>query len=235
MPVLSEIANNIKNELSQDQMQEMDYMFSLLDGWNGEMEEDSIAATVYSFALLAINKSFYHAYEKDPEQRANMIDGYLQSTFTEHLFKEILEKGDVSPLNRVCKDAYPEYKGTEHCAYNIARSFADTKNFLETNVSSASEDWLWRNVHFNSYVNLPFSRTPLRFLFHRNVPTGGNANTMHSSKYSLKKNYNATSFESSQSSNYKQIIQLDPDPKKERNLWSIETGMNGNPFQGNYF
>ena len=80
-----------------------------------------------------------------------MIDGYLQSQFTERLYREILEKGDESPLNRVCKGAFPEYKGTSHCAYNIARCFADTKNFLETQISESSDNWLWRNVHYNSY------------------------------------------------------------------------------------
>ena len=138
-------------------------------------------------------------------------------------------------MNRVCKNAYSDYKGTNHCAYNIARSFADTKSFLETHVSASSDNWLWRNVHYNSYTNLPFSRTSAKVLFHRNVPAGGNANTVHPSKYSLKKNYNATEIESTHGSNYKQLIQLNPDPEKEVNLWSIDTGMNGNPFQGNYF
>ena len=41
------------------------------------MDEESVAATVYSFALLKFNKSLFHKYESDSEQRANMIDGYL--------------------------------------------------------------------------------------------------------------------------------------------------------------
>ena len=67
------------------------------------------------------------------------------------------------------------------------------------------------------------------------MPAGGNSNTIHSSKYSLKQNYNSTKIESTHGSNYKQLVQLDADPEKEINLWSIDTGMNGNPFQGNYF
>ena len=90
-------------------------------------------------------------------------------------------------------------------------------------------------MHYNSYTNLPFSRTPFKFLFHRNVPCDGNGNTVHSSKYSLKRNYNATMIESTHGSNYKQLMQLNSDPKKEINRWNIDTGMNGHPFQGNYF
>ena len=45
----------------------MEYTLSLIDGWNWKMEEESIAATVYVFATLEINKSLFHAYESDPE------------------------------------------------------------------------------------------------------------------------------------------------------------------------
>jgi len=83
---------------------------------------------------------------------------------------------------------------------------------------------------------LPFSKTPFKFLFHRNVPCDGNGNTVHSSKYSIKRNYNSEGqIESTHGSNYKLLMQLDPNPSKEQNRWNIDTGMNGNPFQGNYF
>lgn len=45
----------------------MDSMLKLLEGWDFKMEEESVAATVYSFALLKINKSMFHAYEKDAD------------------------------------------------------------------------------------------------------------------------------------------------------------------------
>ena len=54
----------------------MESMLSLIEGWDCRMQEESVAATVYSFAMLEINKSLFHAYEEDAEQRANMIDGY---------------------------------------------------------------------------------------------------------------------------------------------------------------
>jgi acyl-homoserine lactone acylase PvdQ len=55
----------------------MTAMLKLLEGWDYRMDEESVAATVYSFALLKFNKSLFHKYESDSEQRANMIDGYL--------------------------------------------------------------------------------------------------------------------------------------------------------------
>ena len=40
---------------------------------------------------------------------------------------------------------------------------------------------------------------------------------------------------SQHAANYKQIIQFDKDPKKDVNLFSIDTGMNENPLTGHYF
>lgn len=213
----------------------MEAMLKLLEGWDYRMDEESVAATVYSFALLKFNKSLFHKYESDSEQRANMIDGYLQPYFVERLIKDLANEDSVTPLNRVCEQAHHEYKGTNHCAYNLARAFAETKVFLGENMSQNTDNWIWRNAHYNSYMNLPFSRTPFKFLFHRNVPCEGNGNTVHSSKYSLKRNYNSTQIESTHGSNYKQLMQLDSNPKREINRWNIDTGMNGHPFQGNYF
>ena len=66
------------------------------------MDEESVAATVYSFALLKFNKSLFHKYESDSEQRANMIDGYLQPYFVERLIKVLANEGTPDRLNRVC-------------------------------------------------------------------------------------------------------------------------------------
>ena len=37
------------------------------------------------------------------------------------------------------------------------------------------------------------------------------------------------------SANYKMVIQHAKDPKDDVSLFNIDTGINGNPFQGNYF
>ena len=78
--------------------------------------------------------------------------------------------------------------------------------------------------------------TPLKFLFHRNVPSMGNQNTANVSKFSWKKNFDSVkTIESNHAANLKTVIQLDPDESKQLNQMSIDTGMNGNPFQGSYF
>jgi len=77
--------------------------------------------------------------------------------------------------------------------------------------------------------------TKLRYLFHREVPTGGNGNTINLSKYSMTDIQENKKLKSTHVSNYKQIIEFAQNPKDDHNLMSIDTGMSGNYFAGHYF
>ena len=82
---------------------------------------------------------------------------------------------------------------------------------------------------------MPWSSTPLKFLFHRQIYSGGNGNTPNVSKYQNYDNYNSAVLSSNHAAGYKQLIQFDKDPRKEVNLFSLDTGMNESPFSGHYF
>jgi hypothetical protein len=58
----------------------------------------------------------------------------------------------------------------------------------------------------NEYPHVPFSLSPLKRLFHRERPIGGNGNTVKVSKYSHKRSTQLNSFKSTHTPNYKQII-----------------------------
>lgn len=94
---------------------------------------------------------------------------------------------------------------------------------------------MWRDLHTNEYMSLPWSKTPLKFLFHRSVGTDGNDNTVKVSKISYRKNVDNTVMLSNASANYKMLIQHAKDPKDDVSLYSTDTGMNENPFQGHFF
>jgi acyl-homoserine lactone acylase PvdQ len=135
----------------------------------------------------------------------------------------------------VCEGAYENYTGDKACAYNMARAFLETKSFLNKNLGWSSDNWMWRNVHSNEYPNTPWSKTPLRPLFHREIPTPGNTNTPNVAKISTKKAADANRFVSTHAANLKFAIQMHEDPKQEINLFSIDTGNGQNIFQANYF
>ena len=136
----------------------------------------------------------------------------------------------------LCEQAHPEYTGKNFCAYNVARSLADAVALLKHSVSKQPEDWQWRKLHSRQYENLPWSKTPLKFFFHREVPFGGNNNTPNVSGCKLFNNRNNIVFNSKHVANFKMVVNFDPkDPTRDVNLYSIDTGMNGHPLQGHYF
>jgi len=87
------------------------------------------------------------------------------------------------------------------------------------------------------YGSLPFSKTPLKFLFHRSTPAGGNTNTPGVAPAKLKKAFEDvnTRFLSTHAANFKLLIQHHEDPEKEVSLHSIDTGDGMNIFAGHYF
>lgn len=77
---------------------------------------------------------------------------------------------------------------------------------------------------------MPFSMTPLRYIFHREVPTFGNTQTPHVSKVNYVRGLEQGRFASTHVAGYKQVI-----AHGEANIYTIDTGVNGNLFAGHYF
>ena len=117
----------------------------------------------------------------------------------------------------------------------MARAFADTAALLKKHVSKTPSDWIWRNLHARQYANLPWSKTALRFFFHREVPYGGNNNTPNVSGTKIRANRQNIVFQSTHVAAFKMVVNFAKDPRKEVSLYSIDTGANGHPFQGHYF
>lgn len=135
----------------------------------------------------------------------------------------------------VCEGAHENYSGDNPCAFNIAMAFVETDRFLTERVGSDTSKWRWGSLHVNDYSNLPWSKTPLKPLFHREVPVPGNDQTPNVSKISIRKNANETVMRSNASANFKMLVQVAKDSKDEVGFFAIDTGMNGHPFSGNYF
>ena len=70
------VAQELESELSQEQRQDLKEMIDLLQGWQGSMDFDSVAATAYTFALNDFLASLLHAYVSNPVDRLMLLDGY---------------------------------------------------------------------------------------------------------------------------------------------------------------
>jgi acyl-homoserine lactone acylase PvdQ len=97
--------------------------------------------------------------------------------------------------------------------------------------------WRWDKFHHNAYPNMPWSRTPFKFLFDREVPTFGSTNTPHVSKVSYQKALKADGkFESTHVAGLKMIVAHDAaGAKQATNLFSCDTGIDGSIFSRHYF
>jgi acyl-homoserine lactone acylase PvdQ len=137
----------------------------------------------------------------------------------------------VDKLNTMCAKAYYDaYEGPNWCEHNVASALLSTKLHLDKNVGSNTAHWKWRNVHVNEYANAPWSLTPLKFIFHRETPIGGNMNAPCVSKYSMYR-VGKEMFKSTHTANYKQVV----DFGSNLSYMSIDTGSSGNIFSGHYF
>lgn len=166
------------------------------------------------------------------------MDNYASMQTYMKLILEVAEDGEDSHFQVICQGAHPEYKGGNHCAYNAARAISDTVAMLKRSVSQRPEDWIYRNLHARSYKNMPWSLTPLKFFFHREVPYGGNKNTVNVSSLNMEANMDNIVLKSGHVAGLKYVTEFrdsEGNPQNDVNLWSIDTGINGNPFQGHYF
>jgi Penicillin amidase len=77
--------------------------------------------------------------------------------------------------------------------------------------------------------------SPLKYIFHREVPIGGNGNTVKVSKYSFKRALESKSFKSTHTPNYKQIVQFADNLADQKTLISFDGGQSGNLLAGHYF
>jgi acyl-homoserine lactone acylase PvdQ len=171
----------------------------------------------------------------DASVRLAMTGNYPFADFVQRMLATLIEDPENERFNRVCRGGYAEYSGKKACVYNIIRSVADAYDFLKKEVSEQTQDWEWGRVHVNEYPHIPFSLSPLKTLFHRESPIGGNGNTVKVSKYSMKRSLAIKSFKSTHTPNYKQIVQFSDNLTDQKMLYSFDGGQSGNLFAGHYF
>lgn len=203
----------------------------ILEGWDGRFHEESTEATAYSFVMLFFYKSLMHNYYEDEDTRMKIVDNYNFVDFIERvILEEELGITDVQH-NKICKGAYPEYKQQDFCSHNLAMAFVKTNDQLH----SLGSNTQWSKLHFNEYSNMPWSKTPLKFLFHRDVPTFGTTNSPHVSKVSYRRASTDMFFASTHVAGLKMIVAHAPTAKEGTNLFSCDTGVNGDYFSKHYF
>eukprot|EP00347_Sterkiella_histriomuscorum_P007762 403347656 len=235
VPFMARLANSFVKHLESEQQDKATKVLDILNHWHGEMSEDSVGATVYSVWQYLFYKTLFTDFIAQEETRLQMSANYPFNDFVQRMFRELESNPEDEDFNKLCHIKNSTYQGKSPCIYNLATSLAQTHDFLTTEVSPVAANWQWKNVHVNEYPNMPWSLTPLKFLFHRETAVGGNGNTVKVSKYTMRKLDQIKRFKSIHTPNYKQVIQHDDSPIKRNMLFSHDAGQNGNLFAGHYF
>ena len=82
---------------------------------------------------------------------------------------------------------------------------ADANKFMVENFSDDPSKWTWGQLHYKSYTNTIFKDATQ---FNREVPTGGNGNTVHYSKYFLDETIQTKKMVGKESANLKAVIEF---------------------------
>ncbi|CDW90800.1 penicillin amidase family protein [Stylonychia lemnae] len=234
MPYVLRIANNFKSHLNDTEQPLAQQAIDKLLFWHGEMDEESVGATIYAVWQYKLYKTLFHKFSDDNEVRLQITSNYPFNDFIQRLIRIIDQEPENQDLNQICEMRDSTYKGKSSCSFNIAKALAEAIDFLTVEVSQNPKDWKWKNVHVNEYPNQPWSLTPFKFLFHRETPIGGNSNTIRVSKYSIKKVDQLKTFKSFATPNYKTVVEYAEDPFDEIMLYSHDGGQSGNLFTGHY-
>ena len=67
-PYIVKIAENMKKEFTREQQVDLELALSFYRDWDGNMAEESIAASIHMHYLMAFQKSLFHKYEPDSEE-----------------------------------------------------------------------------------------------------------------------------------------------------------------------
>ena len=70
------IAQAVRSELNENQIKDIEIMTKHMDNWNGSMDLDSVAATVYTFIFNDFQMSLFHAYNENKHERLAFLEGY---------------------------------------------------------------------------------------------------------------------------------------------------------------
>jgi len=124
------IAEKVSSELTPAQKETLDEVKRILEAWDGRFNEESIEATVYSYAMLFFHKSLLNDYFDDEKVRLQIVDNHAFIDYFRRLIKAMESSIITTEQQSICKNAFSNYQGSNHCQYNLAMSFVKSFEFL---------------------------------------------------------------------------------------------------------
>ena len=106
-----QLAETVKSDYSEEDQTEINDIIMLLTGWQGDMNADSVAASVYQYHQSFLANSMLGVWNTTQANRCRVFEGQYRLFTFEMLGKAITSalEGDYS-YNVFCKQPGKEYK-----------------------------------------------------------------------------------------------------------------------------
>ncbi len=149
-----------------------------LDGWNGELTRDSVAASIY--------QAWYHQLIR--VLFADKLSAPVYERFARTLPAMLIAKMLAEPDHAWCDQRTTPQ--VESCADASRIALELGLDDLEQRLGADVSHWQWGRLHQAQYPHVPFSRVKmLKQFFHRQIPSGGDAFTVNTGQIRFSERY----------------------------------------------
>lgn len=199
----------------------------LLSNWNGKFDRESKQSLILSVWEQKFTDSLFQK-QLGGLKRAQYLTKH--NSFEHFLFRQLEKWG--SNLTGNHQEAWCENKDNSHltennCIYNLISALKETYHFLCSKMGSDISQWEWGKLHKKRIKNIPFTYTPLKYLFDREFPDNGNRRTLDLSYYQGTDD----SYDGDFSASSRIIISMD---EQDKSYWILDTGVSENIFTKHY-
>jgi len=197
-----------------------------MKGWDGNHSKDSVPAAIYSvweyfYFMKSLNGIGFNEHE-----RQAFISNIV---FEQFIFRKISNwSKDSSDANEFwCRSSQSQENVKNLCVYNMMISLYEARDYLADVLGSDVSQWRWGRIHKMEFKNIPFSETPLKFIWHRSYEAGGNTRTINVGSHYIEQH----NFDSIHGSNVRFIADLS---NKDVVYSSLDTGISDRVFSKHY-
>lgn len=197
-----------------------------LKHWNGAMDADSQAATIFNVWMKHLGRSLFSERLRIDWNRRDQ-SAYLESLVAGASVDQLhaaLADPDSPWCARAGQD--PARACRRHMADALDEALAEIARVAGSDMAS----WRWGSVHEAYYAHTPFSKVKfLDTLFERRVPSGGSADTINVANATLSQ---SKRYQQTIGATFRQIIALAP--QRQTHLYMNSIGQSGNVFSQHY-
>jgi penicillin amidase len=198
----------------------------LLMNWQGEMSEDSQAATIFNAWVRHLRRRLFDIRLKTDWNRRNQeqyIAGLSERVALDALYSAVHDKNSAW-CQQDKKSSLPD------CRTVVLQSFDGALDELEKLQGADMRQWTWGSAHSLHYDHVPFGKAGLLGkLVNRRVATGGTPDTVNVANLDFRM---GEGYVQTFGPGFRQIIQLGP--QRADHFYMNSTGSSGDVFSKHY-